>query len=224
MSFQDKTDAQLEQDVIAELGWDHRLHLESLGVKVDRGVVTLSGVTRSYAERVAVVEAAHRVPGVLDVVDELRIDIPGGQLRTDSDIAHAVRHALAWDVSVPEERIQSTVSEGIITLGGKVAYWSQREDAERAVRRLAGVRGIVNRIAVEPEDALSRQVHELIREALLRHADRAARHIDVHLEGDRLVLAGRVRSWSDRRIIIGSVLGLAGVREVDVHLRVDPIL
>ena len=50
-------------------------------------------------------------------------------------------------VSRPHERIQSTATEGFVALNGSVPQWYQREDAERAVRDLAGARGVVNLIS-----------------------------------------------------------------------------
>jgi osmotically-inducible protein OsmY len=52
----------------------------------------------------------------------------------------AVRRALERDVFVPEEKITSMISDRWVTLEGTVELWSQRDDAERAVRNLMGVK------------------------------------------------------------------------------------
>ena len=145
-----KTDAQVHHDVLEELKWDSRVDETEVGVEVDKGVVTLTGTVTSWAKRMAAEEAARRVIGVLDVANDIKVKIPGGLSRTDTEIAQAVRHALQWDVFVPEEQISSTVSDGWVTLDGTVERWSQRNDAERAVRNLTGVKGVANRIAVKP--------------------------------------------------------------------------
>jgi BON domain len=49
--------------------------------------------------------------------------------------------ALEWDAFVPTDRIDVTVSKGWVTLKGEVEWQCQKDDAERVVRRLAGVRG-----------------------------------------------------------------------------------
>jgi osmotically-inducible protein OsmY len=66
--------------------------------------------------------------------------LPDTLQRTDTEIARAVRWALEWDVSVPDQFIESSVSNGWVTLEGTVEKPRQRHDAERAVRNLAGVR------------------------------------------------------------------------------------
>src|SRR5687767_1100126 len=147
-----RTDAEIQQAVLRELKWDTRIHETEVGVEVDAGIVTLTGTVSDYGKRFVAQEAAHRVAGVLDVANDIQVKVPGTAGRTDTEIAGAVRHALEWDFRVPDERIQSTVSEGSVTLEGEVDYWSQREDAEKAIRNLACVRGINNRIEIKPSD------------------------------------------------------------------------
>ena len=127
-----KSDAQIHQDVLRELRWDSRVDETEVGVEVDQGVVTLTGTVASYAEKLAAQEAAHRVTGVLDVANDIRVKMPGSEGRTDTEIAQAVRHALAWNVLVPETRITSTVTDGWVTLDGSVERL--REPADGPVR------------------------------------------------------------------------------------------
>jgi osmotically-inducible protein OsmY len=129
--------------VLDELKWDARIDPASIGVTVDDGIVS------SYVERMAADEAAHRVPGVRDVANELEVRLPDTLRSPDAEIARAVRSALEWDVFVPDQLIGSSVSNGWVTLEGTVEKARQRHDAERAVRNLAGVRGVTNHITVE---------------------------------------------------------------------------
>jgi osmotically-inducible protein OsmY len=144
-----KTDSETQQDVLRELSRDTRVEETDVGVEVDAGIVTLSGTVSSWGKRHAAAEAAHRVRGVLDVANDIVVKIPGTPGRTDTEVAHAVRNALAWDVFVPDTRIRSTVSDGVVTLDGDVETWTQAEDAERAVRNLAGVRSVMNLISIK---------------------------------------------------------------------------
>lgn len=66
----------------------------------------------------------------------------------DRALAHAVRTALRGTATVPHERLWVTVTDRWVTLKGTVDRWSQREAAERVVRRLAGVRGCLSAITV----------------------------------------------------------------------------
>jgi hypothetical protein len=70
---------------------------------------------------------------------------------TDAEVARAVRTVLALNKAVPHERIRTRVSDRWVTLVGIVDLWSQREAAERAVRRIAGVRALRSAIAARAQ-------------------------------------------------------------------------
>jgi osmotically-inducible protein OsmY len=217
-----KSDSQIKGDVLNELKWDSRVDETDVGVQVKEGIVTLTGSVNVYARKIAAREAAHRVHGVLDVVDELQVKVPGIGARTDTDIARAVRDALEWDAFVPDEKIRSTVSLGIVTLEGAVQTWSQRADAERVVRGLAGVRGVIDQITVAAKAVDTTRLKTDIEEALERQAEREARRIGITIKDGVVLLTGRVRSWVEKETI-DRVVGVApGVRRVDDRLVVDP--
>lgn len=104
-----KSDVQTKADVLNEFKWDTRLSGTDIGVQVREGIVTLVGTVNVFAKKFAAREAAHRVRGVLDVVDELHVKTPNMGGRTDVDIARAARTALEWDAFVPNEQSTSTV-------------------------------------------------------------------------------------------------------------------
>jgi osmotically-inducible protein OsmY len=217
-----KSDSQIKTDVLNELKWDSRVDETDVGVQIKDGIVTLVGSVDVYAKKIASREAAHRVHGVLDVVDELQVKIAGVGAPTDIDIARGVRDALEWDAFVPDEKITSTVSLGIVTLEGVVPTWSQRADAERVVRGLTGVRGVINQISVMAKAVDSSRIKADIEEALERQAEREARRIGVQVKDGVVMLTGRVRSWVEKDTI-DRVVGFAtGVRRVDDRLVVDP--
>jgi osmotically-inducible protein OsmY len=217
-----KSDAEIQQDVIRELRWDTRVKETDVGVEVDRGIVTLTGTVDSYAKKLAAREAAHRVKGVLDVADDIEVQIPGLMLRNDTDIAKTVRLALEWDVFIPDAKIRSTVSNGWVTLEGSVDSLVDRDDAERAVLRLQGVRGVINNITVKPREAEPRQVRKAIEETLERRAEREASRIDVSVADGKVVLQGRVHSWPEKEAVLGSVRHAPGVQVVSDKLRIEP--
>lgn len=217
-----KSDSQIKQDVLNELKWDTRVEETDIGVQVRDGVVTLVGSVPVYAKKLAARDAAHRVHGVLDVVDEMQVRVPGIGARSDTEIAHAVRLALEWDAFVPDERITSTVSMGIVTLEGPVDTWAQRADAERAVRGLSGVRGVINQLSVRTKQIDATRIKNDIEEALERQAEREARRISVTVREGTVTLTGRIRSWAERNAV-DRVAGFApGVQRVDDRLIVDP--
>ena len=161
---------------------------------------------------------------MLDVANDVEVKPEGLFVRTDADIALAVRHVLLWDSLVPDERIKSTVSDGWVTLEGDVDFWHQRQDAERTVLRLEGVIGVTNQIKVAPRRVDPIELREEIECALEQRADREAERLRIEVHDGAVDLFGRVHSWQEKRAVIGSISHAPGVTAIRDHLRIDPYL
>jgi osmotically-inducible protein OsmY len=220
--LQKLSDRELARQILRELKWDSRIGWSGIEVQVNNGVVTLAGSVSSYAKKLAAQEAAHLVPGVLDVANDIEVKPTGAFIRKDTDIAMAVRSALEWDALVNNERIQSTVSDGWVTLEGDVDFWREREDAEHAILRLAGVVGVVNKITIQKRPVDPAELREQIEYALERRADREAERLRVDVNDGAVDLWGRVHSWQEKRAVIGSIGHAPGVTQVRDHLHIDP--
>ena len=59
-------------------------------MQVHEGIVTLTGTVNSYAKKLAARRAAHRVHGVLDVVDSVTVKLPSAWEKSDEELAKAV--------------------------------------------------------------------------------------------------------------------------------------
>jgi osmotically-inducible protein OsmY len=114
-------------------------------------------------------------------------------------------------------------TDGWVTLEGEVRLGREREDAQRCIRRLAGVRGLTNQIKVKPDPIEAAGVRVAIKEALERRAEREAQHLKIEVHDGHVKLYGRVRSWAEKRAIFGAVTHAPGVRSVDENLFVDPM-
>ncbi len=217
-----RSDRELAQQVLRELRWDSRIGTSNLSVEVNDAVATLTGLVSSYAKKIAAQEAAHRVAGVLDVANDIEVKPVDLFARTDTEIASAVRSALEWDALVPNEQITSTVSDGWVTLEGDVDYWRERQDAERAILRLNGVVGVINKITIHKRPVDPKELREQIEYALERRADREAERLRVDVHDGAVDLWGRVHSWQEKRAVLGSISHAPGISRVVDHLRIDP--
>ncbi len=68
------------------------------------------------------------------------------------DIRAEVANALHWDIAIPRHRVTAKVDGGWVTLQGVVEWAYQRSLAEADARRVPGVTGIKNEIAVRAVD------------------------------------------------------------------------
>ncbi|HUJ59024.1 MAG TPA: BON domain-containing protein [Kofleriaceae bacterium] len=217
-----KTDAELKEDVGRELAWETRVDETAIGVSASGGIVTLNGTVSTWAEKQAAEQAAHRVAGVLDVANEIEIKPSWNTTRSDADVARAVRAALQWDSLVPDRGIRSTVSDhGAVTLTGTVRTLAEREEAENLVKRVAGVRHLINQIAIDAPCVAPHALHAAIKAALERHVAREVDRISIDVHGDTVVLTGAVGSWLERRAALGAAKGTLGVKHVDDQLRIE---
>ncbi len=212
------TDSRLRQDVIEELEFDPRFSGEHIGVAVDQGVVTLGGHVNSYAEKLAAIAAARHVKGVHAIAENIEVRYPYEKQTADDQIAKRARDILEWDVLVPPDAIDVLVHEGWVTLRGDVNWYFEKSSAEDDVRKLSGVRGIANMIAIKPHpDAAA--VKNRIDSALKRHAGIDANAISVSVEGgNKVVLGGSVDNWAERRAVEEAAWSAAGVAAVEDRL------
>jgi osmotically-inducible protein OsmY len=208
-----KTDAQLQQDVIAELKWEPSVNAAQIGVEVKDGVVTLAGHVSSYAEKYDAERAAQRVAGVKALAIEMDVTLPGSSKRNDADIARSAENSIEWLTYLPIDSVKVKVEGGWITLSGGVDWDYQREAAFSAVRYLMGATGVSNQIVVKPKVSLS-AVKSDIEAALKRRAKSDAQSISVKVQGADVTLSGTVHSWSERDLASNAAWGAPGVRKV----------
>lgn len=191
----DKTDAQIELDVINEIKWDPSVTSSQISVKTKDGIVTLRGSVPHYFEKSRAQEAAQRVAGVRAIADEMEVNLMGSYERSDEQIAEAALDALRWNYSAPTG-VKVAVEKGWITLRGDCEWDYQRTAAEGAVSQLMGVCGVTNNITIQSKIQPS-DIKNRIEEAFKRSAASVGRQISVSIKGDRVTLAGKVQSFDE---------------------------
>ncbi len=220
VEISERTDLDIQRDVLDELDWDSRIRPNEVGISVKDGIVTLSGTVDSFAMRWAAEEAALRVVGVKAVANELEVELPSAAERTDTELAQAALAALKWDADVRAEGLEVVVTHGWVTLRGVVDVQFQREEAERIIRRLVGVKGVINVLSVRASSPAMKDIKQRIERALLRNAETDAQRISVEVQGNKVILHGTVRSYAERRAAEGSAWSAPGIREVENRIAV----
>jgi len=199
MSMREKTmsdDKQLKQAVLDELNWEPSVNAAHIGVTAKDGVVTLMGHIENFSEKFAAEKAARRVNNVKAVAEEIEVRLPSSAKHGDEEIASAAIDRLKWDSSVPSGAVKVKVEKGWLTLTGEVDWHFQKEAAANDIRRLWGVIGVSNEIAIKPQPNASS-----IRDSIMVALDRSWLHpltINVAARGGVVKLTGKVNSWYER--------------------------
>lgn len=205
-----KTDKQIQLDVLAELASDFRFKPAEVGVEVDAGVVTLTGTVSSYVKVGLAADLAATVAGVNDVANKLTVAPVAG--RDDTQLAQTVRDVLRWDVDIPEQRIDSIVRDGVVTLKGTVDHWYERIAARQAVARLTGVRSVNDHLVVAPAPRGDQEIYEDIKASLLRRLPGV--DVDLIVDAGKVTMMGRLRSYGSRMEAESVAWRTSGVKSV----------
>ena len=216
-----KSDHEIELDVKDELQWDPNLDAADVAVSVEKGVVTLAGFVKNYADKYEAESAAKRVAGVLGIANDIEVRIPSVDERPDPEIARDAVAAIKNQLPISSEHIKVIVKDGWVTLEGRVEWQYQRNTAETAVRRIKGVRSVSNLIQLKPR-AQPSEIKRKIQDAFKRSAEVDANRITVEANGGEVVLKGTVRSWVEREEAERVAWAAPGVTKVEDRIVVSP--
>jgi osmotically-inducible protein OsmY len=93
----------------------------------------------------------------------------------------------------------------------------------KAVRHVRGIKGVINRIVVQPIVTTTPDVVKAqIEAALKRSAELDAQRITVETRGSKVVLQGRVRSWAEHQEAERAAWAAPGVTAVENLIIVEP--
>jgi osmotically-inducible protein OsmY len=129
--------------------------------------------------------------------------------------------AIKSQLPISSEHIKVVVKNGWVTLEGSVEWRYQKNAAETAVRRLKGVRGVINNIVLKPQVEPA-DIKRKIESAIKRLAEVDANRITVDANGSEVILKGTVRSWAEREEAERAAWSAPGVTKVEDRIVVSP--
>jgi osmotically-inducible protein OsmY len=215
-----RSDSDIKRDVEDELRWDPNIDSTDIAISVKDGVVTLAGFTHSYSDKLEAEAAAKRVAGVIGLANDIEVRLPSLDQRPDPDIARDAIAALKNRLPFVYEQLKVLVRNGWVTLEGEVELEFQRLGAERAVRRVKGVKGVSNTIQIKPRTQPN-EIKRKIEEAFRRSAEIDANRITVEANDGEVILKGIVRSWAERQEAERAAWAAPGVRKVDNRITIS---
>jgi osmotically-inducible protein OsmY len=144
-------------------------------------------------------------------------------MKTDDELRHEVEQELEWEPSIDERRIGVSVIDRVVTLTGEVSSYAEKWRTERAVERVAGVRGVANDLVVRvgnkhSDTDIAKAAADALKWNVLVPEDR----IKVKVENGWLTLTGEVDRDYQRRAADQAVRNLPGVKSISNLITVRP--
>lgn len=214
-----KMDKWLKDNVLQELEFDSAVNANLIGVAVEDGAVSLTGTINDYSQRYAAVKAVKRIAGVKSIADDINVVLSPAHRQDDSEIAKHISHVFTYNISIPEDAIKANITRGHVTLTGIAESEKQRRNIEKQVSHVAGVTAIENLIELQPK-LVPEDVQMQISAALQRNAELEADHIDVEVDGHKVILTGRVKAFYERELAQLAAWRAEGVTEVVDRIKV----
>ena len=219
-------DGHLGDRVRRALAADERVGRPVPAVRVEHGVVTLSGMTGDFRAERAAVDDANQVRGVRRV--DQQITVAPALLETDAVIEDQVERSVLNDLEAPDApHLQITTLHGKVTLRGAVLSPEERRVIEDDVEAVPGVVSVENDLTIRgyaaessaptsPRPALRIQVIEKI----FWDARVGAGKVTVDAAADGSVtLSGRVDTAEEAKAAVDDAARAGAVRVID-HLTI----
>lgn len=143
----------------------------------------------------------------------------------DITLRQNILDELEFEPSIDAASIGITVDNGIVTLTGHVGSYSQKETAERVVKRVKGVRGIAQEIEVRVFGALETTDEDIARRALNMldwNVSVPRNAVQVKVQKGWVTLSGKVEWQYQKNAAADSVRELAGVVGVSNMIDITP--
>ncbi len=213
-----KTDEQLYHEIIEKLNFSPEVNTADLAVSVHNGIATLGGSVVIYSEKIAAQKALLSIEGIKGIINDIKIT--PAACRSDADIAKAAINNLSVRADIPVDNIKVLVDDGYLILEGEVTWNYQKLAAEEAVCHIFGVKGIANYIEIKPKAIIPIDLKEKILKEFERNALINANNIDVEIQGNKIILKGKVRNWAELLEAVQIAWSAPGVKEVDERLTI----
>jgi osmotically-inducible protein OsmY len=131
-------DDQIAQRVLSIISWDSEIPKDAIKVKVEHGVVTLTGTVDWHFQK----EAADRLVRKLSGVVALNNHIAIAPHATATDVRDKIMAAFKRDAELEGNAIHVHVERDKVRLEGSVKAWRERRVAEQAAWSVAGVKSV----------------------------------------------------------------------------------
>lgn len=144
-----RSDDEIAERALRILNWDIEVPDRRIQVKVEKGVVTLTGDVDRQFQRDAAQQDVRKLSGVVLVRNEITLKPKGGPA-VDPTLLHGqIENAFRRNAELEASHIDIAVAGGKVTLRGRVKTRWERDTAENSAWAAPGVTQVNNQLLVQ---------------------------------------------------------------------------
>jgi osmotically-inducible protein OsmY len=140
-----RADDEIAARAVDILKWHVGFPADRIAVKVEKGIVTLTGDVDWQFQKTDAEHVVHKLTGVVNVVNQIRVT---SAVRA-SEVKEKIQKALERSADVEASRITVQTEGGRVVLSGKVRAWYERDIAERAAWSAPGVTEVQDHLTID---------------------------------------------------------------------------
>ena len=209
-------DQPLETNILNRIRRDSRINDAMIKVKVNNGLVVLTGIVSTYKKKLAVQLKANQTHGVLSVDNQIEVHYHREFGNPPDDmIKKTAASILAAASDIDDSKINLVLEAGVLTLRGSVTWYWQLHRVDELVSNIIGVIDVKNELTVVPSEKISDEIIALEITKELEHAD----HIDpsqilIEVKHGTVILSGTLRTYAAEQEAYDATIQQAGVTKI----------
>jgi osmotically-inducible protein OsmY len=223
------SDADSKIESAAKASYNYRTVLEDhVSVKVNDGIVTLTGVVQDKDERDLAADTVENLPGVVSVNNEITLK-PTYPEYSDSWMAFKIRSRLLVKANVSASNTTVAVQDGVVTLTGTANNLAQKELTTAYAKDIDHVKSVKNDMIVKAQPATGETIGEKIDDAsittqvkyaLLSHKSTSALKTKITTNEGVIVITGEAASDAEKSLVTKLAQDVRGAKSVNNNMTV----
>lgn len=146
-------------------------------------------------------------------------------MKTDAEIQKDVMNELRWEPLLNAAEIGVAVKEGVVTLSGTVDSYSKKMEAEKATKRVSGVKAVAEDIEVKLFSSTVKndtEIARMIADSLEWHSSIREEKIKIKVENAWVTMEGEVEWEYQREAVKNAIKNLSGIKGISNLITVKP--
>lgn len=210
-------------------GWFSKGY-DNVSYDVDNGQVILSGDVKTLDEKIKIEKEVAKIEGIKSIDNEIVVNDMKSSGRSDEEIGQEIFNTLksGW-FSKGYDKVTFEINNGRVMLLGRVEKLDDKNNIEKSLRKIEGIREINNQIAIAGEKSSDnmvmrsdKEIDKDIKNMIKSNASgKESDKIAFAVNNGVVTITGSVNSANDKMKIEKKLLKINGIKKIDNRLTVN---